>query len=63
MDISVLILQHYCYTDMSLSTELFVHCTYTSLLQLETFTRNWAAYCISYLCETWKFHKDSSVQK
>ena len=34
MNIPVLILQHYCYIDMSFSIELFVHCTYTSLLQL-----------------------------
>jgi len=34
MDISVLILQHYGYIDMSFSIELFVHCTYTSVLQL-----------------------------
>jgi len=27
MDIPVLILQHYCYTDMSFSIELLVHCT------------------------------------
>jgi hypothetical protein len=34
MDIPVLILQYYCYTDMSFSIELYVRCTSTYLLQL-----------------------------